>query len=206
MYKRQLLGKGETFVDWNSNVPDNNFPEFLKTQLQSACVALGVSYHYFTGDVSKTNFSSGRLGEIRTRNTWDYFRAMLTEEFLERVFERWFLFNSKDISGSRGGVNTEQAFKHTFVGAGYQHIQPREQAIASQIEISTMQKSVSELIIESGRNPGDVWREIKNEREEWKELGIAPQVILPPNTTDVDENADDESEGEEDDDNEPEPA
>ena len=111
---------------------------------------------------------------------------MIKEKFLERVFARWFLFYSKEIKGVQGGVNLEQAFQHTFVGAGYEHIQPREQAEADKVALETMQKSVSELIRESGREPNDVWREIKNERETWAEMGITPAPMAapqPPQTT-----------------------
>ena len=198
------LDKGQDIKYWDNSVPDNTFPPFIKTILEAMAASWGVSFAFVTGDSTKVNFSSGRMGEIKTQNTLRRFRSILIEKLLEPLFDEWILWNLPQIRGTQGGIAVDRAVKHKFIGKGFPAIQPREKAIADQIAIATMQKTSSELIREDGRNPDDVWKERKAEQVKWEELGLRPQIMLPPNTTDVDENAsedDDDSEEDSDDEN-----
>ena len=186
------MNDGDQIHDWNSNVPDNNFPPYLKSMLEALSASWGVSYQFVTNDLSKVNFSSGRMGEIRTRNTLMRFRHLIIDKLLEPLFDEWLLLNLMNLRGTQGGVSPMEAMKHKFVGKGFPHIQPKDQAIADQIEIDTMQKSVTELIRESGREPNDVYKEIQADLEKWKDLGITPPAFEP--RPDDEEDPDEEEE------------
>lgn len=178
------LLEGQSMKDWNSSVPDNTYPAFKRTHLEAIAASLGVSYHMFTGDIAGATFSSGRLGEVKTRDTWLRFRSILIEQLMEPLFDEWVSFYFENFRGTQGGVSPDEALKHKFIGKGFAHIQPREQAEAAQKQIETKQKAVSEFIIEDGRDPKEVYEMIAKDEEMWKELGIQqvmnPIVSTPP--------------------------
>ena len=166
------LLEGQRLKDWNSSVPDNTYPAFKRTHLEAIAASLGVSYHMFTGDIAGATFSSGRLGEVKTRDTWLKFRSILIDQLLEPLFDDWIQFYFENFRGTQGGVSPAEALKHKFIGKGFAHIQPREQAEAAQKQIETKQKAVSEFIIEDGRDPKETYELIAKDEKMWKELGI----------------------------------
>ena len=124
--------------------------------------------------MSTANFSSARLGEMRTRETWRYFQSLIVEHLLERVYDRWLLVSLRSLQGMPGGVRLAEAMNHAFVPQGFGHIQPREQAQANQINLANRTTTPSHIIREQGLEPQDTFEEYAADMEKLQKLGIAP--------------------------------
>ena len=175
------INPGDDVIDFNSNVPDANYPAFMRSIYLEVAAGMGISYATLTNDIAQANFSSSRLGEIKTRETWLYFRGLIIYRFLEKVFDKWVLLAARNFRGVQGGVRITEGMEHTFVGQGFSHIQPKEQAQATQIEIQTKQRSISSVIRERGEEPKDVFDEIEKETKLLAEKGITVEFpIMEP--------------------------
>lgn len=163
------LDPGQSFqsLDWPH--PSAAFPDFVAGQLRGAAAGLGVSYHGFAGDLARVNFSAGRIGEIAARQTWLQLRGILTDGFHRPVFRRWCELAS--VRGLLPGLPSELC-RAEWVGRGFEHIQPREQARANETDVALNIKSRSEIIRESGRDPADVFRQIADEQQQLRDLGV----------------------------------
>lgn len=68
-----------------------NYAEYTTTLLRSVAAAYGITYEALTGDYSKVNFSSGRMGWIEmSRNVHRWQNTVLRVQVLERI-ARWFI-------------------------------------------------------------------------------------------------------------------
>ena len=163
------LDPGQSFVGLDWPHPAAAFPDFVGGQLKGAAAGLGISYHGLSGDLSRVNYSAGRLGEISSRQTWLHLRRLLTDGFHTPVFRRWCELAS--MRDQLPGLPSELC-RAEWVGRGFEHIQPREQARANELDVALRIKSRREIIRESGRDPDDVFQQIADELAELKRLGI----------------------------------
>ena len=177
------INPGDEVIDFNSSVPDANYPAFMRSIHLEVAAAMGISYAALTNDIAQANFSSSRVGEIKTRETWLYFRGLIIYRFLERVFDKWVLLAARNFKGVQGGVRIIDGMEHVFQGQGFTHIQPKEQAQATQIEIQTKQRSISSVIRERGEEPKDVFDEIEKEQKLLADKGITVEfpIMTPSN-------------------------
>lgn len=163
------LDPGQTFQSEDWPHPNAAYGDFVTGQLRGAAAGLGTSYHALSGDLSRVNFSAGRIGEIGSRQTWLFLRKLLSSGFHQRVFEAW--VRTASMRGILPGLPSDLA-RAEWVGEGFPHIQPREQARADDLQIANGLSSVSQKIREAGREPDEVFQEIADERRRMKELGI----------------------------------
>ena len=163
------LDPGQRFegLDWPH--PAAAFSDFVGGQLRGAAAGLGVSYHALSGDLSRVNFSAGRIGEIASRQTWLHLRQILVDGLHARVFRRWCEIAS--MRGDLPGLPSELC-RAEWVGRGFEHIQPREEARANEASVALRIKSRSEIIRESGRDPANVFQQLADEQAQLEALGI----------------------------------
>lgn len=144
--------------------PNDAYPDYVKANLEAASAAMGVAYATMTGDLSKANFVSSRIGRLAEWGTVQATRDLLIERVLFPVFRRWLAVAK--LAGKVPDLPLQELENAEFVGSSFQHVQPREAAAADHQRLEDGLASRAELIRESGRDPRDVLAEIESERSE----------------------------------------
>ena len=95
-----------------------------------------------------------------------------------------------------GMVDDAKAVQLT--GPGFEHIQPREAAAANETNIKLRIKSRSQIIREAGHEPDEVFKDIAEENEKLRELGLDSMADGEPTPDDDMDDPDDADAKEED--------
>ncbi|WEJ62160.1 phage portal protein [Thiomicrorhabdus lithotrophica] len=170
---------GTTIHGYDPAYPSGEFGVFVKSQLKGMSAGLGVSHHTLANDLEGVNYSSGRLGELADREIWKGLQDWFVENFMQRVFEFWLRSellagNLKMPNGSALPLAKFDKFNAAvWQPRRWQWVDPKKEMDAHAKGIELGVKTRSEIIREMGRDPNDVWNELKRENDLLKELGIA---------------------------------
>lgn len=142
------------------------YDSYSSVVLHSIATGLGLTYNALTSNLSKVNFSSGRMGWLemmRNIDTWrkdliiDPFMVPLIEDFREEA----------EIIG------------RSVAKARAVHTSPRREMIDPTKEVPALQtavrsgfKTLSEVIREQGHDPDTHFRELKDDKEKIDKLGL----------------------------------
>lgn len=188
------LLKGEDIEMFSSQRPGENFEPYIITSLRIIGVGIGYPLEMILLDFSRTNYSSARasLGEAR------------------RMFRGWQKFSQKNIAVpwyrwqiSRGIASgalpaRPELFRTRCQWPAWDYIDPKKEAEGNAIAISTGTKTRSQCIRETGREPDEVFDEIKEDNDKLAERGIIlPSANLKVIAGGTDEKDQDEKEDEE---------
>lgn len=187
------LGVGESFVGWNPDHPAGNFEPFVLAQQRLMAMGLNVSHMSLTGDLRQANYSSARVGLLDERDGWRDLQTWLAEHLHDRVYRRWLRMASLS---PRLKLPTYDLAKYEAVcwrPRGWDWVDPKNDIEAAGLAVDRGFKSRTEIVAESGREIGDVLREIKTENALAETLdvpllsGIEPEP--PPATAPVPDEA-----------------
>ena len=156
--------------------PNTAYRDYVDANLTAAASALGVSYASLTGDLSRANFVSSRLGRLAERGTVRMVRDLLVERVALRCYRHWL-----ERAWLRGVVPQEpieDLLRVEFVGPAMEHVQPRETAAANSARLKDGVASRGMVIRESGHDPRDVFAEIEAERA--LEPAAEPDPVAEP--------------------------
>lgn len=153
------------------NMPDSGDAiNLLKAMARDICAGVGVPYVLATGDLSDTNYSSGKLGIEQFKRRIKAHRAsLLVPLVLEPLYRRWTLLRL--LSGepaSTGSVN--------FLFNDFPSIEPKKEMEADVLAINSGIRSRAEIIAARGRDVADVDAEIKADTFEPKATPQAGQT------------------------------
>ena len=153
------LGYGQD-IKFNSPPNVSGQEEFIATELRAIASAYGVSYEALTGDFSKVNFSSGRMGWLEFQRNIERWQAIMVRAM--RQIGSWYL-NEYEIDDS---VSLEWT-------------PPRREMIDPTREIPAIIKMVrgglkpwQEAIRELGYDAETVAERIKEDNELFDSLGL----------------------------------
>lgn len=173
---------GTNVLNYDPAYPSGEFGVFVKSQLKGMSAGLGVSHHTLANDLEGVNYSSGRLGELADREIWKGLQDWFVENFMQRVFEVWLRSellagNIKLPNGSALPLSKFNKFNSAiWQPRRWQWVDPKKEMDAHAKGIELNVKTRSEIIREMGRDPNDVWNELKRENDLLKELGIAADI------------------------------
>jgi len=172
------LPAGVDFKPFDPQHPTSAYGDFVKEVLRAIASGLGVSYNSLANDLEGVNFSSLRQGAIDERNTWKMLQNWIIESLHERVFNEWVEMALLHGIPTGFGGNLRPADVERYSAASWQPrrwqwVDPLKEMRAHESALALGVRSVSEIIREQGRDPLDVWREIKRDREMMVELGIS---------------------------------
>lgn len=152
------------------NMPDaGDAIALLKAMARDICAGVGVPYVLATGDLSDTNYSSGKLGIEQFKRRIKAHRAsLLVPLVLEPLYRRWTLLRL--LSGepaSTGSVN--------FLFPDFASLEPKKEMEADVLAINSGIRSRAEVIASRGRDIQDVDAEINADTFEPKATPQAGQ-------------------------------
>jgi capsid protein len=131
------------------------YAPYVSKVLYQVAAAYGLTYESLTGDLSNTNFASGRMGWLQMGRNIDRWRWRMMVPQMCQTVGRWFLEAVRD---DRGLDITDARFAWT--APRRQIINPAQEIAAIVAAIRAGLMSLPEAHRELGYNYGDVLREI----------------------------------------------
>jgi lambda family phage portal protein len=181
------MGLGEDVKFPQPGRPNVAAPLFLATILRLIGMSRGLSYETVTRDISKTNYSSHRGGQLEDRKTFKRKQKKLITKFCDRVYEQWFL-EAAVLSGKLQLSNffDEKAqrryMKHRWSTPGWQWVDPVKEVQAVEHQLSLGIATLAEVCGEQGKDWYEVVRERQREIETCREMGIELPWFAPTYT------------------------
>lgn len=203
-----ILPPGVSIGAYDPSYPHEQYPEFVKTSLRGIASGLGVSYHKLAGDLSDVNFSAGRMGEFEDRELWKAIQNYLITSWKLPAYEKWLnvmLLSGRITLKNRPtvplDVNQEMKYQDVaFTGRRWQGIQPKEEALANQINLEMRITSPQRVIQSRGDDPDEILDEWVKWGEKLSNNGLQGEK-LPNNglqsPNDVEVMSDDDEEDDE---------
>lgn len=151
------LMPGEKYVPIDPTHPNTAFDGFTKAQVRRFARGIGLSYMAVSGDLSETNFSSGRMGATEDRREYRKLQwSVLIEQLLQPWFEDWLPYAL--MSGQiRLPISKLDKFNAaTWQPQGWEWIQPKEEIEANKAAIGAGIRSRKQVIAEQGGDIEDV--------------------------------------------------
>lgn len=158
------LPQGAELADWMPQFPNNETASFTKAMLRGAAAGWGVLYNNVAGDLEGVNFSSIRQGTLDERDHWKDLQQWLVESLLQPVFDAWLevallsgriVVRGKPVPATRIDTLREILWQPRR----WQWIDPGADVEAAVKSKNNMLASPSQIILDSGRDPMDVWSE-----------------------------------------------
>jgi lambda family phage portal protein len=162
------LDDGES-VSFSQPPSVSGYGEFCEHTLRTVASGLGVTYEQLTGDYSKVNFSSGRMGNLEMRRQVESWRwDMLIPQFCEPAFKHFLEWAIIVYGVSPEGVEVG------WVTPAWTMIDPEKELRASILAIRNGLTTTPNVIREQGYNPS----QIVEEQREWNKIIDANELIL----------------------------
>jgi len=181
--------EGQQIHTWDPAYPNGEFGDFSESILQSIASGFNVDYPSLSSNQKGTSYSSMRSGLVETREVWKKLQTWMIRSFVRPVYNEWLswaLLQQKIMVPSAAGprplrIDKAEKFKRVrFQGRRWAWVDPKSDAMASQILINEGLASRSEIIRDRGRDPGEVWEEIENENKIMSEKSITVGVMSGP--------------------------
>lgn len=165
--------------------PNVAAPMFLSTILRLIGMSRGLSYETVTRDLTKTNYSSHRGGQLEDRKTYLRKQKKLIAKFCDKVYENWFL-EAAVLSGKlllNNFFSDEKArqryTRHRWSTPGWQWVDPVKEAQAVELQLSLGIATLREICGEQGKDWYEVVRERQQEIETCRAMGIELPWFIP---------------------------
>ncbi|MCP4935717.1 MAG: phage portal protein [bacterium] len=172
------------FHTFDPDYPHAQFEAFTKTCLRGIGAGWNVGYNNLGNDLEGVNYSSLRSGALEERETWKAIQEWMIDAFIRPVYLKWLMYAVMSQSIKIGRTPLARPYfdyeAAKFQARRWDWVDPVKDLAAQEKAIELGLKSRSEIIREQGRDPNEVWREIKKEKDEMKSLGLDP-----PQTTET---------------------
>lgn len=182
-------------LDWAW--PNTDHGQFTKECLRGIAGGLGISYNTLANDLESVNYSSLRQGALTERETWTALQEWWIDFVELPLYEKWlsWAFAAGIISRPSGMPiqSSEEKLCVSFQGRRWPWVDPLKDMQAASLALKLRTRSISDLIREQGREPGEVWTELASDLEMLDRLGLTPEEILIEETPDAEGNTDDQS-------------
>lgn len=163
----RYLSPGED-IRFASPTSLSDYDAYTTQTLRSIAAGLGLPYEAFSGDYSKVNFSSGRMGHLEFRRNVDLWRwNMLIPQFCDPTFKKCFLEWCK----IRKGIDIE-GVQVEWVPPAWVMIDPAKEISAMNDAIRSGLTTLPRAIKELGYEPDEQFAEIAQTNDKLDELGL----------------------------------
>ncbi len=141
---------------------------FTERALRSMAAGLGVTYEDLTGDYTKVNYSSGRLGWLsHWANVEDWRWNMLVPQFCDASWD-W----AVEAAAIAGILPADSRLAAEWTPPARPMIDPDKEGLAYQRRVRSGALCPSEMVREQGRDPAAHWRQYAADLAELDRLGI----------------------------------
>ncbi len=180
----QFLDPGEDVKFTSPSDVGGNYEAFMRQQLRSIAVGMGITYEQLTSDLSGVNYSSIRAGLIEFRRKAAMIQHhIMVFQFCRPAFERW--CEIAQIAGVLPKIDDIANVK--WIPQGFDWVDPLKDQEAEMMAVRNGFKSRSEVVSESGYDVEEIDAEIKKDNERAKSFGLnfdTISVLLDSNKSD----------------------
>ena len=149
-------GKTVTFADPPSV---ENYKEFTSSQIRAIAMGLGLSFESFSGDLSETNYSSGRKGHLEmTRNIDSWRQQIIIDQMLDEMVDDFIL-----MSLLLGFNVDKKTFSHT--PPMREMVDPTKELPAMILAVRAGLSSRSETIRAMGKDAAKVYEQLDEDNK-----------------------------------------
>lgn len=170
------LGRDQSFVGFDPQHPNGAFASFIKSKLRGFAAVTGASYNSVADDLEAVNFSSLRAGLLAERAVWKEDQAFFAEVVLEPVY-RAFLEAALLSQQIALPVDLERFGAHRWQGRRWEWVDPVKEAKGAETELDNLTSTITEIAEEKGREPREIFEEIRAEIDLATEFELAE--LLP---------------------------
>lgn len=165
----QFLDPGEDVKFTSPSDVGGNYEAFMRQQLRSIAIGIGLTYEQLTSDLSGVNYSSIRAGLIEFRRKAAMIQHhMMIFQFCRPVWNRWCAL--AQISGFLETSDELQNVK--WIPQGWDWVDPLKDQEAQKMAVRNGFKSRSEVVSEYGYDSEEIDAEIKKDNDRADEIGI----------------------------------
>lgn len=132
---------------------------------------IGITYESMTGDLSNTNFSSGRMGWIEAQRNFNHWQWNIVIPKLCATVYEWFVL----AAGLKGYVPIGIDVPVSWTPPRREMIDPVKETEAAKELVRAGFKSWRSTVKEFGDVPEEVLEEIKEETKMFEEAGLKPE-------------------------------
>jgi lambda family phage portal protein len=164
----QFLEPGEDVRFSQPGDVGGTYEAFMRQQLRSIAVGMGITYEQLTGDLSGVNYSSIRAGLVEFRRRIAMIQHhLMVFQLCRPVWNRWFQLA---VLNNQLPLNADPKVK--WIPQGFDWVDPLKDIKAQVMSIQNGLKSRAEIVSELGYDVEDIDQEIAADNRRAKDLGL----------------------------------
>lgn len=192
VFKR--LSPGEELQFPNVSAPNPAMDPFMCYMLREVSAGIGISYESLSGDYSKSNYSSSRMGLLDSRDIWRFYQWWFIRDFRQRVHK--IFMTQAMLSGAITAVPMEQWAVNPrkyeavrYKPRGWTWVDPTKEVQAYIDAIKAGFTTLTDVIAQTagGDDIEDLGARRKSELELLEEMGLvfttSPDLYAKPEPT-----------------------
>lgn len=163
----------------DTRYPDDALQPFMEAVSLGMSQTFGISYATTTGDLSKANFVSSRLGQLEEREFYMSVQEFLIEKWKIPGFDEE-LFRAMLAKKITLPITKFDKFNQpSFTGRRWPFVQPVDEFKAMELALNNRVTSVSIEIEKQGGDPDEIFASIARDEDKFKKLGFARLTNVP---------------------------
>lgn len=173
---------GEQIATASPSGAESGSTEVLASQLRLIALGLNLSYETLSGDLSRVNFSSGRMGSLEDRKHFKRDQQWLIDHLCRPVFNRWFEtvvmksdLNVPDFSTNKAKYLASVSWKCP----GWQWVDPLKEISAHKEALKAGLITLSEVCAQLGLDYAEVLEQLGKEKQLAEEFGLTLDIFQP---------------------------
>ena len=173
----ERLSGSQRFEAYDPTHPTTAFKDFVKALLRGIASGLNVSYVDLANDLEGVSYSSIRKGELSDRDAWRILQTWLVEHFVTWVFEGWL---ENILSPQVSGLPLRKFDKFnspSWQPRGWVWVDPQKEVTAGKEAVRAGFKSVSQVILEQGKDPEEVFAALARDKALAETYGLTLDVF-----------------------------
>lgn len=173
------IPSGFEFKQYDSQYPNTNYADYVKSCLRGVASGLGISYVTLGNDLESVNYSSARVGILDEREVFRSMQRWLTNAVHQDVAAAWLkmaLLADPLLSGLNPVSYDAYLGAISWQPRGWAGIDPNKEAQSNQVNLQLKLTSRRRIILERGEDPDEIFQEIADEEAL---LGPVPQQGAP---------------------------
>jgi lambda family phage portal protein len=164
----QFLEPGEDVRFSQPGDVGGTYEAFIRQQLRSIAVGMGITYEQLTGDLSGVNYSSIRAGLVEFRRRIAMIQHhLMVFQLCRPVWNRWF-----ELAILNNQLPFDADPKVKWIPQGFDWVDPLKDINAQVMSIKNGLKSRAEIVSELGYDVEDIDQEIAADNKRAADLGL----------------------------------
>lgn len=164
----ERLRNGEN-VSFNEPPSMESFGPFMESNLGFIAMSQGMTKEFYTGDFSKTNYSSARMAaSINSLPASHLRKNVIQSQFLNKVVKDFLLYDLVLTKKFPMTIIDDMAWD--YLKSAMPAVDPVKQSKSDEVDFKNGFRSMTSIMIDRGLNPEKEFARIKEEREKYADV------------------------------------